>query len=69
MEAAEYWNCRDAAGAISGAMDRRVFAQGEVSSHTVVIVRVGFENSAQVGFAEHDDVVEAFAADRADEAF
>lgn len=50
-------------------MDRRVLVQRKVSSHAVVVIRIELENSAQVAFAEHDDMVEALAANRADEAF
>jgi len=37
--------------------------------HAVVIVGIGSENFAQVGFAEYKDVVEAFTANRAAETF
>ncbi len=49
-------------------MDRRVLVQGKMSPHTVVVVGIRSENLAQVPFAERDDVIEALAADRADEA-
>ncbi len=64
MEAAEYCDWLDRPGAMGGSMDRRVLVQREVSSHPVAIVCVGFENSAQMGLAEHDDMVEALAANR-----
>jgi hypothetical protein len=35
----------------------------------VVIVRVGFEKFAQIGFTEHDDVVDTFPPNRVDETF
>jgi hypothetical protein len=50
------------------AWDRRVLVQSEVSSHPIVVISIEFENSAQMVFAKHDDVVEALATDRADEA-
>jgi hypothetical protein len=34
-----------------------------------VAIRIEFETFAQMAFAEHDDVIDAFAANRADEAF
>ena len=50
-------------------MDRRIFFQGQVRSSFVVIAGVGRKNLAQMGFAEDDDVIEAFSADRADQPF
>src|SRR5216684_6145625 len=46
---------------------RRILVQGQMRSEPVVIAGVGRKDSAQVGFAEDDDVIEAFPADRADE--
>jgi len=34
----------------------------------VVIRSVGFQHTTQVRFIEHDDMIEAFTADRSDEA-
>ena len=48
-------------------MGRRILVQGQMRSEFVVIVGVGRKNLAQLGFAEDDDVIEAFAADRADQ--
>jgi hypothetical protein len=48
-------------------MDRRILAQGQVRSEFVVIAGVGRKNLAQMGFAEDDDVIKAFPADRADQ--
>jgi hypothetical protein len=69
MEAAEHWERPDPASVVSGAMNRRVFVQRKMSPDTVVVTGIGPENSAQVAFAEHDNVVKALAANRADEAF
>jgi len=38
-----------------------------VGSDLVVVAGVGFEDATQIRFAEHQDVVEAFAPDRANE--
>ena len=48
-------------------MGRRILVQGQMRSEFVVIAGVGRKNLAQMGFAEDDDVIEAFAADRADQ--
>jgi len=46
---------------------RRILAQRQMRSKRVVITRVARKDSAQVGLAEDDDVIEAFPADRADQ--
>jgi hypothetical protein len=38
-----------------------------VGSDLVVVAGVGFEDATQIRFVEHQDVVEAFAPDRANE--
>jgi hypothetical protein len=48
-------------------MARRILAQGQMRSEFVVIAGVGRKDPAQMGFAEDDDVIEAFPADRADQ--
>ena len=48
-------------------MSRRSLVQGQMCSKFVVIVDIGHKDAAQMGFPEDDDVIEAFAADRADE--
>ena len=46
-------------------MGRRILVQGQMRSKFVVIAGVSRKNLAQMGFPEDDDVIEAFAADRA----
>jgi hypothetical protein len=48
-------------------MDRRILAQGQMRSERVVVARVGRKDSAQMAFAEDDNVIKAFPADRADQ--
>src|SRR4051794_2239978 len=48
-------------------MARRFLIQGQMRSDSVVIAGVGRKDSTQMGVAEDDDVIEAFAADRADQ--
>jgi hypothetical protein len=50
-------------------MSRRVLAQGQVRSESVVIGSVGFEDSAQVVFAHDHHVIQALPTDRADQPF
>ena len=46
---------------------RRILPQGKMRSEFVVVAGVGREDPAQMGFAEDDDMIEAFAADRGDQ--
>ena len=45
-----------------------VLAERKMRAHCVIVVHVTGEHMSQVMFAEHDHMVEAFAADRADQA-
>lgn len=51
------------------ATERCVLAQRQVCPDLVVVGRIGFDDLAQMVLTEHHDVVEALAADRADEPF
>ena len=46
---------------------RRMLVQRQMCSAFVVVAGVGRKDPAQTGFAEDDDVIEAFPADRADQ--
>lgn len=48
---------------------RRIASQGQVAAGAVVVCPVGPKDPAQVLRVEHDDVIEAVAPDRADDAF
>ena len=48
---------------------RGIFVQAQMGPTQVVVGKVGFEQAVQVSFIEHDDVVQALAADRADQPF
>jgi hypothetical protein len=50
-------------------MDWGVAVQPQVSPQLVVIGEVGGDKAAEVSLAEHDDMVEALASDRTDQAF
>src|SRR5512143_3937337 len=47
---------------------RTILGQGEMRSRLVVVLKVRRQHSAQVTLIEDDDVIEAFATDRADDA-
>lgn len=46
---------------------RCILAQGELCLDIIVIFAIGTQHAAQMSFVEYDQLVEAFAADRAAE--
>ena len=71
MEAADHGRLDDPAlvEALHRSGLRGVLLQGEVGSGTVVVDEVVAQQATQVGLVQHHDVVEALAAQGADEAF
>ena len=67
MKSAEDRPRCDLAIPVDRPMGRRILLQRQMRSEFVVIAGVGRKNLAQMGFAEDDDVIEAFAADRANQ--
>src|SRR5580704_2793527 len=67
MKSAENRPGSELAEPLDRPMARRILIQGQMPSEFVVIAGVGRKNLAQMGFAEDDDVIEAFPADRADQ--
>src|SRR5512143_3214874 len=70
MQSADLWEsdngtCR---GWLYRSTLRTILGQGEMRSRLVVVLKVRRQHSAQVTLIEDDDVVETFAADRADDA-
>ena len=57
----------DSAEALDRAMERGIFVQRAMNSSFVVIAGVGSHCPAQVCLAQHNDVINALAADRADQ--
>ena len=69
MQPADVWN-RDHLATIRWlhlACNRRVVVQRQVRAGVMIIVEVIGEDPLQVALVEHDEVVEALAADRADD--
>jgi hypothetical protein len=52
---------------LNGTKKRYVLGECKMRPDIVVIVAVSPEDPAQMGFAEDDDVIETFPADRADQ--
>ncbi len=67
MKSAEDWPHGELAEPLDRPMARRILVQGQMCSEFVLVAGVGRKNPAQMGFAEDDDVIEAFSADRADQ--
>jgi hypothetical protein len=67
MKSAEKRPGSELAEPLDRPMARRILIQGQMRSEFVVIAGVGCKDPAQMGLAEDDDVIKAFAADRADQ--
>src|ERR1700722_3933093 len=59
----------DTSDSLNLASDRRILVQGSMRSDVIVIVGVGFQNSAQMHLAQDNDVVHTFTPDRSDQPF
>ena len=51
-----------------GCMGRTMLVEREMRPTLVMILKIGRQHTAQVTLIEDDDVIETFAADRADDA-
>jgi hypothetical protein len=69
VQAADFRTRHDAAGRLDGSFHRRILAEREVRARPLVIRDVGPKDSTKMPLIEDDDVVQALAADRADDAF
>ena len=71
VQAANLWECNDATGfrSLHRPRLRGVLVQSEMRSALVIIVHDATEVVAETVFSGDDQVIEAFAADRADHAF
>ena len=67
MKSAQKRHSRDPACVLNSATQRRIFAQGKVRPHAVVIAGVGRQDPTQVPLPEHQDMVQALPPDRADQ--
>ena len=67
MKAAENGTGCDCAGALNGPMDGSILVQSPMGPYPIVVGGVLAKNPAQVSFSEHDQVVDAFPSDRADQ--
>jgi hypothetical protein len=66
VQPAENWAAKNLPGPFDGTRERGILLQSEMRADAIVICHV---QVAEVAFAEHDDVVEAFPPDRTDQPF
>ena len=69
VQPAENWAAKNLPGPFDGTRERGILLQGEVRAGAIVICHVRQQQVAEVAFAEHDNVVEAFPSDRTDQPF
>jgi hypothetical protein len=69
VQPAENWAANNLPGPFDGTRERGILLQGEMRAGAVVICHVRQQQVAEVAFAEHDNVVEAFSSDRTDQPF
>jgi hypothetical protein len=69
VQPAENWAAKNLPGPFDGTRERRILLQGEMCAGAIIIFHVRQQQVAEVAFAEHDNVVEAFPSDRTDQSF
>jgi hypothetical protein len=67
MKAAENGSGCDCADALNSPMDGSILVQSPMGPYAVIVCGVLVKDPAQVSFSEHDQVVDAFPPDRADQ--
>ena len=69
MKATDFWNLNDPSkhARLNLACCRRVFVQGQMSSRFVIVPKITFEDPTQLPLVNNDDVVQALAANTADD--
>jgi len=70
MQAADFWKLYDPGrrGELDGSEVGRVFLEREVRARLMVIDEVAVQDAAQVPLAEDENVIQALASDRTDQA-
>src|ERR1700723_3064082 len=68
MQSAQGWATKNVPGAIDGARNRCIFVKGQMRASSIVRFPVR-QQAKEVALTEHNNVVKAFPADRADQPF
>ena len=71
MQTADVWDLDDRAASqrLRSPRDGSVLVQREMSSPLVIVAEVGRDRPTEAGLVEHDDVVQALAANGSDDPF
>jgi hypothetical protein len=69
MKSTEVGLCKDVSERLDWARTRRILCQSEMRPDLVVVSSIGFEDPAQVAFAQDHDMIQALPTDRADHPF
>ena len=69
MKAARDWSRDDLTVPLDRPMARRILVQRQVHWDLALVADVGGKDTAQIGLAKDDDMIEAFAVDRTDQSF
>ena len=67
MQSSQHWKRDHTSSPLNGSAARGVLVQREMGPEFVVVDRIRAEHLAQVRFAEHDEVIQSFPANRADQ--
>jgi hypothetical protein len=68
MQTGQDWCVDDGARSLDGSSYRRVLAQPQVRARLIVIERIQSQDPAQMPFAEDQDMIQAVAPQRPDQA-
>ena len=66
MEPAQDWTAENVTDGPNGTWHRRILIQGQMGAHLIVVIHVRQQNVAKMPFAQDDDMIDAFPADRTD---
>ena len=69
MQPAQDWLADNTPGCNGGGWYRCILIQGQVTVRAVVVGHVRQQHVTQMAFAKHNDMINAFPADRADQPF
>jgi hypothetical protein len=69
VQTADFGSRHDAANQLDNAFRRRILVEREVRPRPLVVRNVGPKDATKMSLIENDDVVQALAANRADDAF
>ena len=69
MPSSQDWNGEDGAGSLDCSMQGRIFLQCQMRARLIVVRRISGKNSPQVRLAEDEHLIQALAAQCADQTF